>query len=1104
LGILLDDFDGASIPMFAADPYGKFLPGPVRGLPQLVVGMDDNGQPLLVEGDLDNPVDASQALRIGHSFFLDVAHTANPGSFKGVGVAPDKAPDANSVINARTDTISGQPTRGIRAPGVALASGQKTYDDELLGAHFVCGDGRCNENIALTTVHTLFHAEHNRLVAVAQRQILDEGDLGYLNEWLDTPATQGQLDNWLGLTFPVFDASLAHQEATRAAVDALNLDWNGERIFQTARFGTEMQYNRAVFDEFVPTLSGLKDPFVSHHTNIHPSITAEFSQIVYRFGHSMLTETVDRYDANFNTITDAGALDASTASDQLGLFEAFLNPLALYNYDDATGKSTLSPEEATGAVIRGLTRSVSNEIDEFITGGLQNNLVGLPLDLGAINIARGRDVGAPRLNAARRAFYAASQDTSVAPYVSWMDYADNLRHEMTLVNFIAGYGTHPSVAGADGIPSTNNSDNGEPTTVVARRTAACALVSSVIADPNVRSAYCADNGFGTPASVPDDAEAFMRSHGAWGPNVAGHPTTGLEDIDFWNGGLAEERRPFTGYLGATHNYVFESQMEALQNGDRFYYLGRVGTIPLLASLESNPFTAIVMRNTDLGEAGAGVLPAGIFSVPNHLLEVDQTQQFDQAGEGTTADPTGDSVLVALVIRDPSHSTTNINSVVSDPARFVQYTGGDHVAIGGTIGRDTIIGGIGDDSLWGREGNDRIEGGDGADHIEGGPGDDIITDLSGPDIIEGGPGNDAINSGNEEDFVFGDEGNDFLVNPSEFGGMFGGPGDDFILDGPFLGHTRGGLGDDWMENLGGGEDLFQGDLGAAPEAGEPAVKGNDVLISRAGNADGDMENGDDIVVDGPGIDRVEGQLGFDWVSFQNDEFGVDVDLDLSIFQQPILPVSSASILNRYDRVEALSGSPLADILRGTSRNPDAGPRGNELSISTNSIGETTTDGFALIEGLNATETAMALVPESERSDLEPDVATGDAQYGWGGEDGGNIILGGGGSDLIAGEGGDDILDGDSSLKVNILTPDPAVRMGAASRAAAISSAALNAAANAQQDAFTNIAVSQANASLSATRLLTAINILTPAQLADLGDLNAANTALEDAEQALAAA
>ena len=39
-----------------------------------------------------------------------------------------------------------------------------TYDGELLDRHFVTGDGRGNENIGLTAVHTVFHAEHNRLV----------------------------------------------------------------------------------------------------------------------------------------------------------------------------------------------------------------------------------------------------------------------------------------------------------------------------------------------------------------------------------------------------------------------------------------------------------------------------------------------------------------------------------------------------------------------------------------------------------------------------------------------------------------------------------------------------------------------------------------------------------------------------------------------------------------------------------------------------------------------------------------------------------------------------------------------------------------------------
>ncbi len=996
LGLDLDDLDGNNNPRILADPYGKFIPGPLRGLPQLVTAIAEDGTPTLVEGDVAAPVDASIALRVNQSFFLDVAHSAAPNGLPDddtvsnpLGFDLEPGVPGIQALNPRTDDISGQTTRGIRASAPA-----GSYDDELLGAHFICGDGRCNENIALTTIHTIFHAEHNRLTNVTKRVLLDTGNLATLNEWLDTPETAFPL--WFGLPFLVSDASLKNQATTQRRIDALNLDWNGERVFQAARFGTEMQYNRIVFDGFGPTLAGLKDAFESFHTNVDPGITAEFSQSVYRFGHSMLTETVNRYDADFNTIdtpTVQGGVSTPN-SDQLGLFEAFLNPLALFNTGD-DGVSLLSPEEATGAVIRGLTRATANEIDEFTTGALQNNLVGLPLDLGAINIARGRDVGNPPLNAARRIFFAKTQDTRLKPYLHWADYADNLRHEPTLVNFVAAYGTHPSLAGADGI--VGNTDD-PVTTFAGRRLAACAIVGVLSTDA---TAYCEEKGFGTPLDIPEDARDFLFSTGAWASDAEGLTTTGLDNVDFWNGGLAEERMPFGGYLGSTHNYVFETQLEALQNGDRFYYVARTANTHFFNELESNSFTALAMRNTDLGEKGAGALPLNIFSVPNHILEVDQSQQFDAAGDGTTADPEGDADLIPLVIRDAGSLTFNIE--VADTTRVVQYTGGDHVTVGGTDGADSIIGGLG---------NDRIEGGDGADHIEGGAGDDIITDLSGPDVIEGGDGNDAISSGNEEDVIFGDAGNDFIVNSSEFGEIFSGSGDDYILDGFHNGHIRGGAGDDWMENLGGGEDLFQGDDGAAPEGGEPAIKGNDVFIAHGGNNDGDMENGDDIFVDGPGIDRVEGQLGFDWVSFQNDTLGVSIDLDLSIFLRPTLPPSNNTILNRYDRVEGISGSPFSDILRGTA-NPLGGGDGNEL----------TQENMALIEGLGDGD--FPLVPFEERRILPLDPVTGQAQFGW---NGGEIILGGKGSDLLAGEGGDDIIGGDASLKVAIRTPDPAIRTG----------------------------------------------------------------------------
>ena len=54
---------------------------------------------------------------------------------------------------------------------------------------------------------------------------------------------------------------------------------------------------------------------------INPAIVAEFAHTVYRFGHSMLTETVDRFDPNFNV----SAIHRRSA---VGLIAAFLNPLA--------------------------------------------------------------------------------------------------------------------------------------------------------------------------------------------------------------------------------------------------------------------------------------------------------------------------------------------------------------------------------------------------------------------------------------------------------------------------------------------------------------------------------------------------------------------------------------------------------------------------------------------------------------------------------------------------------------------------------------------------------------------------------------------------------
>ena len=119
----------------------------------------------------------------------------------------------------------------------------------------------------------------------------------------------------------------------------------------------------------------------------------------------MLTETVARTNADGSN-NDIGA--ARRVPQPAGVLQR------RYGGD-------LTPDQAAGAIVRGMTRQVGNEIDEFVTEALRNRLLGLPLDLATINMARARDTGIPRLNGARRAFFAESGNSALAPYESWAD-----------------------------------------------------------------------------------------------------------------------------------------------------------------------------------------------------------------------------------------------------------------------------------------------------------------------------------------------------------------------------------------------------------------------------------------------------------------------------------------------------------------------------------------------------------------------------------------------------------------------------------------------------------------------------------------------------------
>lgn len=932
LGIKLHDLNVHAVPAVLTDFYGEFVRG-ANGFPQLVTPTG------ALEGVIGTPVDAMQAVSAGRAFLNDIAHDAVPGEY-----VVTRTVQGQAVYALKTADTDGD-TGNAQAPA-NMFGGVSTYDNELLDRHFIVGDGRGNENIALTATHAMFHGEHNRQVEEVKKTLVVEADLAFLNEWLAVDLTATQYLN-LQQGFAAAtdkDAFLASQP----------LVWDGERLFQAARFSTEMVYQHLVFEEFVRAVAPQIDPFVfSNSVEIDSAIFEEFAQVVYRFGHSMLDENV----------AILKFANGQVNAEEKGLIDAFLDPVMF----DAQG---VDADAAAGAILRGMTRQAGNEIDEFMTSALRDNLVGLPLDLAALNIARARETGIPSLNGARRQIYEQTQDTYLKPYESWVDFAQNIKNPLSIVNFVAAYGTHGTILSA--------------ATAEAKRDAAWDLVFG---------------GAGAPADRLD----FLNARGAW----AGGTLGGLNKVDFWIGGLAEALMPFGGMLGSTFTFVFELQIEKLQNADRFYYLSRTQGLNLLTELESDSFADLIRRTTDTEHVGLHINGAA-FQTADYVIEMDQSRQYNE-GLGS-ADPTRAPDVISAI--------TGTDSLVTRGQDYIKYNGGEHVVLGGTNRAETIIGGAGDDTIWGEGGDDRIEGGFGVDHIHGGDGSDIITDsgtdIGDADVLKGEAGDDLINGGMGLDLVFGGDGSDILSGGSEAKSIFGGEGDDYIRSASGGGGVvYGNEGNDWMEGQG-NMNTLSGDNSEL--FFNSRVIGHDIMISGENDTDFDAESGDDIMVQGIGINRSNGMAGFDWTTFKNNDYDAVADMNVSIFVNQ----QNNILRDRYDLVEGLSGWKNNDTLTGRDvviGGYDAA--GNAAQVTPDAPIESFSNAL-LEKNIDNITGLRELVAHLERFVItNPNNANGDSQLAvMDTSDGSDILLGGGGSDMIRGMGGNDIIDGDKWLNVRI--------------------------------------------------------------------------------------
>ena len=220
---------------------------------------------------------------------------------------------------------------------------------------FISGDVRINEQSGLISIHTLLIREHNR-VADKVAFHLDAGD-----------------DEALNQAFADFRDDYVPALELESEPSAEQI--RGEFIYEASRAIIGAKSQVITYEEFLPLLVGNEsaaDLEVIDEDILSPAISTEFSGAAYRLGHTLISDQIRTVD--------------SEGIDRISLREAFFTPQAI-------------SADGVDNVLIGLNYQESNDADPRIIDGIRNNLFGPPgaggLDLAAINIQRGRDLGIP-------------------------------------------------------------------------------------------------------------------------------------------------------------------------------------------------------------------------------------------------------------------------------------------------------------------------------------------------------------------------------------------------------------------------------------------------------------------------------------------------------------------------------------------------------------------------------------------------------------------------------------------------------------------------------------------------------------------------------------
>jgi peroxidase len=165
---------------------------------------------------------------------------------------------------------------------------------------FLCGDVRANENALLTSMHTLFLREHNRIA---------------------------------------FELQSRHPELS------------DEELYQAARKRVGAIVQAITYNEYIPALLGRDalPPYRGYRSEVDPRVGILFATAAFRLGHSQVGSTVTRIDANGEEIEEGN----------LHIADAFFNPSLLNEtgIDPLLRGAASEPSQATDSFIIGDLRN---------------------------------------------------------------------------------------------------------------------------------------------------------------------------------------------------------------------------------------------------------------------------------------------------------------------------------------------------------------------------------------------------------------------------------------------------------------------------------------------------------------------------------------------------------------------------------------------------------------------------------------------------------------------------------------------------------------------------------------------------------------------------